>query len=232
MQLHSPDDAQQLLVKGSTPEEVYAILLKEGWKLEEISAALAGPTQAVEGADHPHDLRQRTTTIILGLGVLMVAAGIFSSLAAGWGNLADSLKLGILLALVVLSHFLGWYVTKLVKPFVTLGRALHLLASFVFGAGLLLMNQAYSGLSWPDSFLIWSLGVLAVAVALDAREQYLLAVPLMCIGIVSNLLYLLTQFSQSEVTLSPLVLSVGVVTTVILGWQLRKRELATNPEVY
>ncbi|TPW18782.1 MAG: membrane protein, partial [Elusimicrobia bacterium] len=110
------------------------------------------------------------------LGALLVGAGILTWIAANWDGIGDPLKLGLIFTSVIGLQWGGYELAFRRASHPHLGQALLLIGNLAFGAGIFLVAQIFhlSG-HWPNAFLAWGLGALAVAVAVEAVPVFTLA---------------------------------------------------------
>ena len=110
------------------------------------------------------------------LGALLVGAGILTWIAANWDGIGDPLKLGLIFTSVIGLQWGGYELAFRRANHPHLGQALLLIGNLAFGAGIFLVAQIFhlSG-HWPNAFLAWGLGALAVAVAVKAIPVFTLA---------------------------------------------------------
>jgi hypothetical protein len=215
--MHNTADSSRIttLLTEHTPEEVYSMLLAEGWKVADIQRALASAKPVA--SPHSGDLQQRVVTIILVLGALMVGAGIFSTVAANWDSFSSITKITLLTTLTALFHVAAFLAKNRVERLPLLGRSLHLLGSLSFGGAVFLIaSTSGTQVTWADSFAFWMLGVLAVAYALDDSFA----------GVISS-----DGPGTWHVLTIPLLV-VALIATTKVGWFMRRRELAKNPQLY
>ncbi len=231
--MSEPTDGHRValrIAEGLTVEQVYLELLKDGWKVERIQRAYEEKDEAAEKGD----VQQRAVGTLVVLAALMVTAAIFSFVAANWDAVGDYGKLVLLLFLIVAFHAGGLYAADRSPASSRLSSMLHLIGSCAFGAGIFLISQSYNmQVAWSDGFMLWMLGVLAMGAALRSRAQYLLAVPLAFVALIG----VPEMFYEEGLRLDTAGLSITLLTAataacLALGWQLRKKELATKPELY
>src|SRR3989338_3221521 len=150
-----------LLAEGRSKEEIYQTLLAEGIGIADIEAGFAGPAQEAVKRDTP----QWAVRVIVSIGVLLIAAGIFSFIAANWEKISRAGKVGLILAAMTLSYGAGWYLKEF-RGYTRSGEALIFLGSIAYGGGIFLVVQIFNvQVQWPDGFILWVLGTLIMAVA-------------------------------------------------------------------
>lgn len=205
------DQVQKLISQGKTKEEIYSALLAQGVSLEEIQAALAEPAK-VEQKEKVH---QRVVYVVVTIGAVMIAAGIFSFIASNWQAMSNAVRVGVIVVSMLISYGLGWYAYAM-RSMQKTGTALIVLGAAIYGAGIFLVAQIYHiRANWPDGFLLWMLGVIALAYAINSYSLYRFAIPLGFIAAISYPvgIFAISLGSDSTLHVSTILL---VVTTVVL----------------
>ncbi|NES83363.1 MAG: DUF2157 domain-containing protein [Moorea sp. SIO2B7] len=129
--------------------------------------------------------RNRFVMILLGLGSILLGLAVITFVAANWQFWSREVKVVLLLSLFTLVNTAGFYLwrsrDKGGKS--RLGQGLLLLGGLILGANLALMSQMFhqSG-SVYQLYLVWGLGVLAMAYSLRLNLLAILAVILIGIG--------------------------------------------------
>lgn len=120
--------------------------------------------------------------VFFGIGAVVLGLGVILLLAYNWDELSKAVKLGLVLGGVALAHAAGVMQAKAGGWRVRLGEALSLLGTMLFGAGIWLVAQIYHiEEHFPNGFLFWALGALAMAWALQSVSQGVLATVLLAI---------------------------------------------------
>jgi uncharacterized membrane protein len=153
------------------------------WLREEskrwISQGLISPDQAqgiLKLYPEPKSAVQWGTLIFAGIGATMLGLGVILLLAYNWDAVTKVEKLGFILGGVALFHGLGVALLRREDWFRQLGEASCLLGSMLFGAGIWLIAQIYHiEEHFPNGFLVWGLGALAMAWAIPSIAQGILA---------------------------------------------------------
>lgn len=114
--------------------------------------------------------------VFSGLGAVVVGLGVILLLAYNWKDIPKFGKLALIFGSIATAHgaalWLRW--GKTARP--ELGEAISLLGSMLFGAGIWLVAQVYNiDEHFPTGFLIWGIGALMLAWALDSIPQAILA---------------------------------------------------------
>ncbi len=115
--------------------------------------------------------------VFSGLGAVIVGLGVILLLAYNWDDLPKFVKLALLFGSMLAAHAAGARLRGQPGWRPQLGEALSLLGSVLFGANIWLVAQIYNiDEHFPNGFLFWGLGALALAWAMDSVPQALLAV--------------------------------------------------------
>ncbi|HYH05103.1 MAG TPA: DUF2157 domain-containing protein [Bacillota bacterium] len=110
------------------------------------------------------------------LGALLIAGGVIAFVAAHWEAIPKLVKLAMLVILLTAAHGSGYYLWKVKGSSPYLGHALVILGSFIFAAAIGLVSQMFHlSTTYYTSFLIWSIGVAAMAYAVGSAPQLILA---------------------------------------------------------
>lgn len=122
--------------------------------------------------------------LFTGLGAVVLGLGVILMLAHNWAEIPKVVKLALIFGSVIGAHagaarlrqLDGW------RPLV--GEAVALLGTMLYGAGIWLVAQVYNiDEHYPNGFLYWGLGALAMAWAMDSIPQAMAAaVVLTCWG--------------------------------------------------
>ncbi len=111
-----------------------------------------------------------------GLGAVVVGLGIILLLAYNWDDIPKFGKLSLIFGSIVAAHVAGLWLRWKRGAQPEIGEALSLLGTMLFGAGIWLVAQVYHiDEHFPNGFLIWGLGALALAWALNSVPQAILA---------------------------------------------------------
>ncbi|OGV62278.1 MAG: hypothetical protein A2283_17640 [Lentisphaerae bacterium RIFOXYA12_FULL_48_11] len=113
--------------------------------------------------------------VVLGLGVILL-------FAYNWDVIPRFWKLTTIFSVLIVAHSAGIFLQIRTERFKALGEALNLLGTMLFGAGIWLIAQIYHiEEHFPNAFIIWALGALAMAWALPSIMQGVLAAVLIAI---------------------------------------------------
>jgi len=122
------------------------------------------------------------TIIFAGLGAVVFGLGVILLFAYNWRAIPKAGKLAVIFLSILAAHGAGrWLLAKpgWQRP---VGEALAVLGTMLYGAGIWLVAQLYHIQEhYPNGFLFWALGALALAWAMPSVAQGVLAVVLLCI---------------------------------------------------
>lgn len=112
--------------------------------------------------------------LAIGLGGLLLGAGILLFIAAHWDKLAPAERFGLVLMLVAISHITA---TLVGERFTILSTALHAIGTICLGAGIFLAAQIFHLQEhWPNGAMLWALGAwIAWALLRDWPQAALVA---------------------------------------------------------
>ncbi|TNF33730.1 MAG: DUF2157 domain-containing protein, partial [Gammaproteobacteria bacterium] len=183
-----------------------------------VNAGLISNPQATAIRQHYHGSEHSLArTALSAIGAILFGLGVILFFAWNWDALHRFSKLGIIFTAIVLAHAGGvWFR----RPSSSLAAAegLSLLGTMLFGAGIWLVSQVYHiDEHWPNAFLLWGMGALAMAWVLPSALQGVLAVLLLAIWSGAETF----TFSQTQVS-AVWIMLVGVLP---LAWRLRSRWL-------
>jgi uncharacterized membrane protein len=203
---------------GESREQVYLALLQAGHTVEAIEEAYQASAAGANGAD----LQQRVIRIVLVVGAILVGAGVFSFIAANWAAMADWLRIAVIVAGMAVFSTVGIIVRERTGSRLT-GETLLLIGSIIFGAGVFLVAQIYNVQgNWPDGFMLWMLGALAMAVAVRSRGVLVLG---LVVGFVAAVGYPASLLSEGAfdpyVLTSPVLALCGAAAAIGSGLWIR-----------
>ena len=116
----------------------------------------------------------RLVTSLSAIGAVLVGLGVILFLAANWEGIPREFRLGGILAAILASHGLGYYL-RYHRGYRRVGSAMVLLACIIYGAGVHLVGQVYNvEVNDPRLMLFWFLGVLPLVYIVRSQPiQYL-----------------------------------------------------------
>ncbi len=140
-----------------------------------------------------------------GIGAIVAGLGVILLGAYNWHVIPKFGKLAIIFGILAAAHATGLWLRTRTDWRWHLGEVVCLLGSMFFGAGIWLIAQIYHiEEHFPNGFLIWGLGVLAMGWALSSVTHGLLATVLLAVwGCLEAWEY------NTPVHWAPLVLLVG-----------------------
>ncbi len=208
------------LFSGKSKEEIYKELLGQNYKIEDIESALNFHNAEIE----KEDTQKKTIRIILTIAAILVGVGIFSFIASNWQLMGKTSKVLIILLAMCGSYATGFYI-KEKSELVRTGEAFILLGSIIYGAGIFLVGQMFNiRAGWPDGFILWMLGTIAMGYSLDDYSLLYLAIPLGVVAIAGHPFGILGSFSADPLLLtSSILLVIATVTTFLIGLSIYKR---------
>jgi uncharacterized membrane protein len=114
--------------------------------------------------------------IFSGIGAVVIGLGVILLLAYNWHAIPKLGKLGLIFGALLGAHASGLRLLQAPDWRRQLGEALSVLGTMLFGAGIWMVAQVYHiDEHYPNGFLLWGLGALAVAWALPSIAQGVLA---------------------------------------------------------
>ncbi len=214
------DYIKNSLAQGRSKEEIYKALLNQGWSVD----VLQENFNAIVSGEEREDTQKRTIRIIVTIGAILIGAGIFSFIAANWREMAKPVKIFIIIAAMLISYITGWYLKEKMNLSKT-GEALILLGAIIYGAGIFLIAQMFNiRANWPDGFILWMIGAIAVAYAIESYPLFYLSIPLGIIAIIGHPFSIFASFGFNfSLLTSSFLLLIAAMVTFITGWTIRKK---------
>ena len=115
-------------------------------------------------------------------GAIVIGLGVILLFAYNWAEIPKSGKLALVFGAVIGAHAGGMRLLTRAGWQPKLGEALVALGTMFYGAGIWLVAQIYNiDEHYPNGFLFWALGALAMAWAIRSTANGLLAVVLLTI---------------------------------------------------
>ncbi|MCU0532991.1 MAG: DUF2157 domain-containing protein [Hydrococcus sp. Prado102] len=192
----------------------------EGLIDEELYAELARRYQFADLAD---SARNRFVAILIGLGSVLLGLAAITFVAANWQVLSKPVKVVLLMSLFAGVNAAGFYLWRPPAPSwqARLGKGLLLFGSSILGANFALMSQIFhqSG-SVYQLFLVWGLGVLAMAYSLRLTFLGILALILTGIGYGSGIMSFLIprEVSGFQLAIAHMPLLVSLLGIPLAYW--------------
>lgn len=156
--------------------------------------------------------------IVSSVGAVVFGLGIILFFAYNWADMHKFVKLALVFGAVLAAHGTAFYLSSSGKAKRGLVESLHVMGTMLFGAGIWLVAQIYHiDEHYPNAFIIWGLGALALAWAMPSVAQALMAV---------LLVFLWECFEVFDFS-SPNYLGPGIVLLGVLplAWMQRSRVL-------
>jgi uncharacterized membrane protein len=114
--------------------------------------------------------------LLTGIGAAMIALGVILLFAYNWADMGKLAKLAVIFTALIGAHALAVLVRDRHAVY---GESLFALGTMLMGAGIFLVGQIYHMDShYPNAFLLWSVGALALAWALPSLTQAFIATAL------------------------------------------------------
>ncbi len=204
---------------GRSREDIYKELLAQGWTIGAIEEGFA----ALGAAEEKEGAHKRTINIVATIGAILVGVGIFSFIAANWEALARPIKIAIILVAMIVAYAAGWYARE--RGYKKTGGALILLGAIIYGAGIFLVAQMFNiRANWPDGFILWMLGVMAMGFAAEAYALFAFAIPLGIVALIGHPFGIFTGFGHDPFLFtSSILLAAATAATFAAGVVIRKR---------
>ena len=177
-----------------------------------------------------YEAARRRQALVVGLSVLgavLVGLGVITFFAANWNDISRGVKLGSLIAGVLLSYGSGYLLWQRLG-YTAVGLALVLLGCIIFGAAIHLIGQIYNlPVDHPNLTAFWFLGVLPLAYVTRSRPVMVLTIVLFLVAVAFRLNYWEGYIGRVEVIgilalylgLGIAIYSIGQVNARIVGWE-------------
>ena len=121
----------------------------------------------------------RLVTIIEAIGALLIGIGVISLIAFNWQKISSFTKLIIIICVLILTHFGGFFLWQKRPRLQRAGLSLIFLANLLYGAGIWLIAQTYHIHSnFSTGIFLWALGIVPFVYILRSRLNYFLTVAL------------------------------------------------------
>lgn len=218
------DYIKAALSQRKSREEIYKDLLIQGVSLEVIEENFAAVVKE-QAKPTKEETQKKTVQIILIAGAVLVAAGIFSFIASHWQHFSRFGKIMWILVALLTVYGLGWYLeTK--KGYARTAHTLYFLGTLIYGAGIFLVAQIFNiRANWPDGFILWMLGALAMGFALESWALMILVFPLALTALIGHPMGLYGGMARYNPFLftSTSLLFVAAVVLFIAGWVIFRK---------
>ncbi len=167
--------------------------------------------------------RNRFVMILLGLGSVLLGLAVITFVAANWQVWSRGVRVVLLLSLFVGVNTAGFYLWRYPTERWSsrLGQGLLLLGALILGANMALMSQMFhaSGEVY-QLYLLWGLGVVAMAYSLRLTLLGILAVILVGIGFTLSMpeLFRPGEYSLFQQVVQHLPLLASVIFVPLAYW--------------
>lgn len=220
------------LTQNKSKEDIYKELLNKGFLVDAINENFNAIR--TEHTKEKEDTQKRTIQIIITIGTILIGAGIFSFIAANWQEISRPAKITIIIISMLSAYILGW-VLKEKLNYAKIGGALILLGTIIYGAGIFLIAQMFNTSSnWPDGFILWMIGAIIMAFAIESFSLFYLAVILGIIALIGHPFGIFGNSMRYNpfILTSPILLCIATGLTFFSGWIIRKRIPKEQKEFY
>jgi len=115
-------------------------------------------------------------------GAAVIGLGVILLIAHNWQDIPRLGKLTIITSATGIAHLAGLFLWQQEGWKTRIGEALFLLGTLFYGAGIWLVAQAYNiDEHFPNGFLLWALGALALSWVIRSTPQIIAAILLLTI---------------------------------------------------
>lgn len=208
------------LAQNKSKEEIYKELLGQGLSVEAIQESF----NEISAAQGKEDTSKKTIQLILTIAAVLIGAGFFSFIAANWQEMARPVKVGIIIISMLAAYGIGWYAKEKANLAKT-GETFILLGSIIYGAGIFLVGQMFNiRANWPDGFILWMLGVIAMAFAAESYPLFYFAIPLGFIALAGHPFGIFSGLGYNSFLLtSSFLLLASAAVTLVAGLLIKKK---------
>lgn len=221
-------------MSGKTTEEIYAVLLQQGYQVKDIAEVMqpAGSEQE-ERVTEKERQRLNVVQIVSHVGAALIALGVFSFVAANWSGMFRSVKIITLLGLVVSAYAGGWICEE--KQMRRTAGALYVLGGLIFGASIFLIGQIFNVRgNWADGFIFWMIGMIPLAWVLQRGALWNISILVGLVGAVGypfgfNWFW---RFEDPLMYTAVPLLIVALLVPFVVGMLLHKEVQEEYPEFY
>ena len=134
----------------------------EGIISSDVAVTLASRYGDSEDVGRPFALNRLSAAIVI-FGAILVGLGIIAVLAANWGALSDTAKIGVMIVATTTAYVVGWLLAYRFESPRT-GIAVILLGAIIYGASIHLIAQAFNvEVNHPLLMPAWFFGVVPIA---------------------------------------------------------------------
>lgn len=145
-------------------------------------------------------------------GALVVGLGVILLIAHNWQEIPRLGKVALIVGATTLAHGAAYWFRERGGWKARIGEALFLLGTMFYGAGIWLVAQAYNiDEHFPNGFLLWGLGALALSWAITSTPQIIAAIVLLTVWGLSEGI----EFHQTQAWAVGLLI-VGIVPLLLV----------------
>ena len=159
--------------------------------------------------------------IFFSIGAILFGLGVILLFAYNWEKMHKFAKLAVIFFALIAAHGTGIWLRRPESKYRAAGEGLHLAGTMLFGAGSWLVAKIYHiEEHYPNAFLVWGVGALALAWAVPSISHGVVAV---------ILLVMWNSFEAFDFKnphlLSPILILAGILP---IAWLNRSRVLLTT----
>lgn len=122
---------------------------------------------------YEEDLGMNFIRVLVTIGSILVGLGVLSFVASNWASMGKMLKIMVIIGALGIS-MLGSF--KIEKNYPKTSKALLYLSALIYGSGIFLIGQIFNyGGEFTAAFLLWTIGVLSIALILKEEILFLFA---------------------------------------------------------
>ncbi|MGA9378012.1 MAG: DUF2157 domain-containing protein [Phormidium sp.] len=167
--------------------------------------------------------RNRFIVILIGLGSLLLGLAVITFVAANWQDWSRELKVFLLLSVFIGVNIAGFYLWRYPNEQWQnrLGRGLLFLGALILGANMALMAQMFHQSGSPAGlYIVWGIGVLAMAYSLRLTLLGILSTLLIGIGYWWGVIELsgISDFSWLKLVLQNMPLLASLMFIPLAYW--------------
>jgi uncharacterized membrane protein len=128
-------------------------------------------------ADLPHEGASLLLMTIYIIGSVLIGGGVITFVAAHWESIPAGFKVALIFAAMLGAHTAGYTLWRVKGTRPTLGHALVVLGTLIFGANIALMAQIFhiSSGSW-NALAAWAVGAAAISYCLWSVPNAVIAI--------------------------------------------------------
>jgi len=184
---------EETMRKNSKISNRFRELLKQEIQIWQTDGVISTEQSAVISQKYQLDqMRKESSHLMISaiyiIGAVLIGGGVISFVAAHWETIPVFVKVSMIVAFMLVGHFIGYYLWQISGANARLGHAMVLLGTLVFGANIGLMAQIFHIKSnFYNGFFAWAIGAIIMAYALQSAPNAALAVLVWFIGFCGGL---------------------------------------------